>query len=126
MTLNVALWLVQILLAIKFISVAYTHGLRQHQPTMAEAMQKMGAYSRPSLYLIASWAFIGSIGLILPVASGSLSWITPAAAVILAIMALFSIIFHINYRHRPNIFASVILFVLTAFVAYGRWVMTPL
>jgi len=39
---------------------------------------------------------------------------------------LFSIIFHIKYRENPKVFAGVILFAMTAFVAYGRWVLVPL
>jgi VIT1/CCC1 family predicted Fe2+/Mn2+ transporter len=126
MKMNIALWIIQIILGIKLITVSYTHGLRQSQPTMQEAIQKMGKFSQPLLYIIAVCTFIGTIGLILPGVLGSSTWITPVAAVILSIMLLFSIFFHIKCREKPKIIVSLILFALAVFVAYGRWVLVPL
>lgn len=39
--MTTALWIIQVILGIKLLSVAYTHGLRQSQPTMQDAIQKM-------------------------------------------------------------------------------------
>jgi len=124
--MNTALWIIQIILGIKLITVSYTHGLRQSQPTMQEAIQKMGNLAQPLLYIIVVCTFIGTIGLILPGFLGSSTWITPVTAIILSIMLLFSIFFHIKCRERPKIFVSVVLFVFAAFIAYGRWVLVPL
>jgi len=123
--MNFILWAIQIILGIKLITVSYTHGLRQAQPTMQDAIQKMGKFSHPFLYIIAVGTFIGTLGLILPGILGSPTWITPVTAVILSIMLLFSIFFHIKYREKPKIFVSVILFAFAALVAYGRWVFVP-
>jgi hypothetical protein len=124
--MNTVLWIIQIILGIKLITVSYTHGLRQSQPTMQEAIRKMGRFSQPLLYLIAVSTFIGTIGLILPGVLKASGWITPVTAAILAIMLLCSIIFHVKCREKPNIFVSVILFAFAAFVAYGRWDLFPL
>jgi hypothetical protein len=126
MNMNTALWIIQIILGIKLITVSYTHGLRQSQSTMQAALQKMGKVSQPLLNMIAICTFIGTLGLILPGVLGSSTWITPVTAVILSVMLLFSIFFHITYREKPKIFVSVILFAFSAFVAYGRWVLVPL
>ena len=48
--MDMALWIIQIILSIKLVTVSYTHGLRQSQPTMQEAIQKMGKFSPPLLY----------------------------------------------------------------------------
>ena len=40
--MNTALWVLQIILAIKLISVSFTHGFRQSLPSMQEAIQKNG------------------------------------------------------------------------------------
>jgi hypothetical protein len=125
MTLNVAIWIIQIILGIKFITVSYMHSLGQTQPTMQQAIQKMGKLSQPLLYIIAVCTFIGSLGLILPATLGILTWITPVTAVLLSMMMLFAIIFHIKCRENPNIIVSLILGALAAFVAYGRWVLAP-
>jgi len=119
------LWVIQIILGIKLITVSYTHGLRQSQPTMQGAVQKMGKFSQPILVIIAVCTFIGTLGLILRGVLGLTTWITPVTAVILSIMLLFSIFFHINYREKPKVFVSLVLFAFSAFVAYGRWVLVP-
>ena len=123
--MNIVLWLVQIILAIKLLTVSYTHGLRQSQPTMQAAIQKFGKYSPTLLYTIAVCTFIGTIALILPGVIGASTWITPVTAAILAIMLLFSIYFHIKSRQKPKIFVSAVLFAFAAFVVYGRWVLVP-
>lgn len=123
--MNIALWVVQVILGIKLITVSYTHGLRQSQPTMQEAIQKMGRLSRPLLYLVAACTFLGAVGLILPGVLRSSMWITPLVAAILSIMLLVSLFFHIRVREKPKVFVSLILFAFAAFVAYGRWVLAP-
>lgn len=123
--MNIAVWIIQIILGIKLITVSYTHGLRQSQPTMQETIHKMGKFSPPLLYLIAVCTFIGTLGLILPGLLGWSTWITPVTAAIMAMMLLFSIFFHLKSREKPKFFVSVILFAFAVFVAYGRWVLFP-
>jgi hypothetical protein len=124
--MNIVLWVLQIALAIKFISVAFTHGLRADQPKMQEAIERMGVAARPLLIAAAVDTFVCAIGLVLPAASGILPWLTPWAAAALAVAMLFAIGLHILSRETPNTWASAILFALAAFVAYGRWVLAPL
>lgn len=125
MNINIVLWVIQIILAIKLITVSYTHGLRQSQPTVQEAIQKMGRFSKPLLYTAALCTFIGTVGLILPGVLGLSNRITSVTALILSIMLLVSILFHIKSREKPKIFVSIVLFIFAAFVAYGRWVLVP-
>jgi len=124
MKMNIVLWFIQIILGIKLITVSYTHGIRQNQPTMQVAIQKMGKLSQPLLQIIAICTFIGSIGLMLPGILGLSTRITSVTAAILSILLLISIFFHIKCREKPNIFVSVILFAFAAFIAYGRWVIS--
>ena len=126
MNINTALWVIQIILGIKMLDVSYTHGLRQSQSAMQEAIQKIGRFSQSLLYIISACTFIGTIGLILPGVLGLSTWITPVTAVILSAMLLFSIIFHLKGRKKPQIFVSAILFAFAVFVAYGRWAIIPL
>jgi hypothetical protein len=123
--MNVILWALQIILAIKFVSVAYTHGLRPNPTKLQRGRQRLGAAARPLLTLIALGAFLGGVSLILPAATGILTWLTPWSAALLALMMLAAIGFHITCREKPNHAPSFILFALAAFVAYGRWVIAP-
>jgi hypothetical protein len=124
--INSILWFLQAILSIKFLSVAYSHGIRQDQSKMQQGIQKMGHWARPVLYFVAAILLLSSAGLILPAASGVHAWITPFIAAVLAGLMLLSILFHLQCREKPNILPSLILFALAAVVAYGRWILAPL
>ena len=124
--MNILLWIIQIILAIKLITVTFSHGFGQSGSTMQAAIQKMGSLSRPLLYIVALATFLGTIGLILPEVLGSPAWITPLTSGILSVVLLISLFFHIKFREKPQVFVSIVLFVLAAFVAYGRRVLLPI
>ena len=125
--MNIALWLVQIILALKFVSTAYTHGLRPNPAKMQRGRQRLGAAARPLLMAAALGVFLGAVGLILPAATGILAWLTPWSAALLALMMVAALGFHVVCREgRLSIVAGLILFVLAATVAVGRWVIAPL
>jgi hypothetical protein len=86
----------------------------------------MGAVTRPLLATIALCAILGGAGLILPAATGILTWLTPLAAALLAVMMLLAVGFHLACRETPKIVVGLVLFALAVFVAYGRWVIAPL
>jgi hypothetical protein len=124
--MNVFLWLLQAALGIKFLSVAYSHGLRQGREKMKQGILRIGASARPLLYGIAACTFLGGIGLIFPAAVRVPVWLTPVAAGLLAFLMLLSIAGHIACREQPKIWVSLVLFILAAFLAYGRWALIPL
>ena len=124
--MNIVLWVLQIVLALKFFSTAYTHGLRADQAKMERGKQRFGAMARPLLTFIALCTLLGGAGLILPAALGILTWLTPLAAALLALMMLGAIKFHVSCCEKPKIAVDLVLFALAAFVAYGRWVIAPL
>jgi len=123
--MNVLLWALQIVLALKFVSVTFTHGVRPDETKMQRGKQRLGAWARPLLTLIALGALLGGVSLILPAATGILTWLTPWAAALLALMMLFAVGFHVACRESPNIVVSLVLCALAAFLAYGRWVIAP-
>jgi VIT1/CCC1 family predicted Fe2+/Mn2+ transporter len=123
--MNVLLWALQIVLALKFVSVTISHGLRPDETKMQRGRQRLGVFAGPLLALSAVGAFLGGVGVVLPAATGFLPWLTPWSAALLAVMMVFAAGFHIACRESPKIWVSVILCVLAAFVAYGRWVIAP-
>ena len=120
--MNVILWALQIVLAVKLVSVTYTHGIRPDQTKMQRGIQRLGTAARPLLSLIALCALLGAAGLILPAATGILTWLTPWAAALVAVMMLLAIGFHLSCRDSPRAVVGLILCALAAIVAYGRWV----
>jgi hypothetical protein len=123
---NTILWVLQIALSLKYASVAYTHGLRRDSDKMQPGTDRLGRAALPLLALVALSALLGSVGLILPAATGVLAWLTSWAAALLALMMLVAIGLHAACRETPKLVIGVVLFALTAFVAYGRWVLAPL
>ncbi len=124
--MDTVLWILQAILAVKCLSSAFIHGLRQDKSSVQQAVQRMGSAARPLLALAALLMLAAALGLILPGVLRVFPWITPLAAAALAVMLLASIPLHIKSRDRPMVFVSAILFILSALVAYGRWVMAPL
>ena len=123
--MNTGFWIVQIALCLKCVSVAYTHGFRRDQAKWQQGMQRMGAAARPLLTLIAVLVLLGGIGLVLPAATGILTWLTPLSAAVLAVMMLVAVGLHVRCRETPNVAAGLALFAMAALLAYGRWVIAP-
>jgi hypothetical protein len=123
--MHIVLWAVQIALALKTVSVTYTHAVRPVHPEMQRGMQRFGTATRPLLIVIGVCAFLAAVGLVLPAATGILAWLTPWAAALLALMMLLATGFHVMCRENPRIAVSLVIFVLAAVVAYGRWVIAP-
>lgn len=123
--MNTLLWIIQVILSIKLITITYTHGLRQGMPTMQEAIPRLGKAARPLLTLAAVGTLLGVLGLLLPGVTELPGVITPVSACVMAVMLSVSVLFHLKSRDKPKIFVSVVLFAFAAFVAYGRWALSP-
>jgi len=124
--MNIVLWVLQVVLAVKFLSVAYTHGLRPDPAKMQRGNQRFGAAARPLLIVIALAVSLCAVVLVLPAATGAAAWLAPWSAALLAVMMLAALGFHLACRENPKSVVSLVLFALAAFVAYGRWVIAPL
>ncbi len=121
--MDIVLWIVQAIISIKLLSVAFTHGVQHPKKEMEQAIQNMGRAAKPVLIGTAILVFLGCIGLVLPGVISKLLWLTPIIALILAVFMLVAIFFHIRCREKPKIFASIILFTLSVGVAIGRWLL---
>jgi VIT1/CCC1 family predicted Fe2+/Mn2+ transporter len=123
--MNIVLWILQIALCVKLLSTAYTHGLRVDEAKMQQGKQRLGGAARPLLILASLCAFLGGVALILPAATGMLAWLTPLAAALVALMMLLAMGLHAVCHGARTIVFGLVIFVLAAFVAYGRWVLAP-
>jgi hypothetical protein len=124
--MNIVLWVLQIVLAVKFLSAGFTHGLRPDPAKMERGNRRFGAAARPLLIVIAIAVSLCALGLVLPAVIGSATWLVPWSAALLAAMMLGAAGLHLACRETPKTVVSLILFALAAFVAYGRWVIAPL
>ena len=119
--MNIALWILQVILAIKLFTVTLDHGLIPTKPGIRDARQKMGRSGGWWLGLAAAGSLLGALGLLLPGLLGLDGRIISYAALgVVGLLAL-SIPLHLRSREKPKIFVSLVLAAFALFVAYGRW-----
>jgi len=117
--MNVALWIVQGLLALAFIG-AGAMKLFAYEKYKAQAEKKGQAVVTRGLATFIGIAEIaGALGIVLPTATNTAPWLSPLAAVGLATIMLLAIVFHVR-RHESPV-APIILFLLAAFAVFGRF-----
>lgn len=125
MKLNAMLWVLQFILALKFVTLAVSHGLQHDKPVMQPAIQRMGAFIRPLLRGIALLMLLCAAGLVLPAFVDGAERLAPLSAAALTAMMAVSLFLHRKSRENPLLGADLILLALCAFTAYGRWFLVP-
>lgn len=117
--MNIALWIIQGLLAVLF-TMAGGMKLTQPKEQLAARMGWVNDFSAGTVKLIGGLELLGAIGLIAPVLTGILPWLTPLAALGLVLTMIGAAITHLRRGENQGIIANVVLLLLAAFVAYGR------
>ena len=74
---------------------------------------------------IGIFEILGGLGLILPVATGIYPWLTPVAAVVLALLQFMAAWYYVARGEKSEVFSNVLLLILLAIVAYIRWPLMP-
>lgn len=120
-TLDFWLWAAAILLALAYLAAG---GMKSvcPIPDLAKALNGWPAdYPRLTRF-IGIVEVLGAIGLILPLATGILPWLTPLAAIGLSIIQVLAIGFHARRGETAKtLVANLVLLALSVFVAWGRW-----
>lgn len=122
--MNIALWIVQVLLALAFLAAG---SMKATQPigTLKKRMSWVGHTTPTIVRVVGILEILGAIGLILPAVTGILPWLVPIAALGLVLTMLGAIIVHIGLKENTQSMAPLILLLLAAFIAFGRF-MVPL
>ncbi len=118
--MNIALWVVQVLLALVFLMAGSMKALKP-KAELAEKMEWVNDYSDNTVKLIGVLEILGAIGVVLPAATGILPWLTPLAAVGLVLTMIGAAITHARMGDFPGMGPSIVFLVLSLFVAYGRF-----
>ena len=118
--MNVALWIIQIVLAAAFL-IAGTTKVLTPKEKLRERMAWVDDFSQTSVRLIGTAEILGALGLILPAATGIAPILTPIAAVGLIIIMIGAAITHVRRREPAIVPVNVVLLVLAAIVAWGRF-----
>lgn len=119
--MNIALWIIQVLLALLFL---FAGAMKLIMPI--EEMTKQMPVAIPGLFLrfIGVCEVLGGLGLILPGLLRIKTWLTPLAAVSLVILMIGAMAFSLMIGVTAAI-PALVTGILAAFVAYGRWRLTP-
>ena len=123
--LHVTLWVVQGLLAVFFVMVGYSHGLMPYDQVAQQATWMNDVPGWLGRF-IGYAELAGGLGLIIPAATRIEPWLTPLAALGLAIIMLLAILFHIVRGEASVIWMHTALAALALFVAWGRWRTAPI
>jgi uncharacterized membrane protein YphA (DoxX/SURF4 family) len=124
--MNIALWIVQILLALAFLMAGSAKATQSKEKLLERGMKYVEDFSLNTVRLIGALELAGAIGLVLPALTRILPWLTPLAAVGLALAMIGAALTHLRRSEYSAITINTILFALAAFVAYGRFVLIPL
>ena len=115
--LNLVLWSVQGFLALFFLAVGAPK-------LIGRGLERWTGFSdlpRAQVVFTGIMEVLGAAGLILPMATGILPWLTPLAAVGLAIIVLMASGFHQRANERLAALETGLWASIAAVVAIGRW-----
>ncbi len=123
--MNIALWVVQAILAITFLLWGTMLVLR---PTDTSHGNWQVNFTVGQRRLFGLLLLLGGLGLVLPAATRILTWLTPLAAIGLVIFMGGVVAAQLIRRwdDRNAVILFVVVFLLSAFVAYGRYLLVPI
>ena len=120
--MNVALWIAQGLLAAMYLMAGTmkTFQVEKVMPTMTWTQGRSDEFVR----FVGISEILGAVGLVLPMVTGILPWLTPIGAMGLAVIQLLAIFTeHLPKKEFNIIPVNVILLGLAIFVVSGRWIL---
>jgi uncharacterized membrane protein len=122
--MGIALWEDQALLAVAFLGAGAIK-LSQPKEKLANNMAWVEDFSQGTVRLIGTLEVLGAIGLVVPALTGIFPWLTPLAALGLAVLMIGAALTHLRRTEYGNIAVNVVLLILAAFVVYGRFFVLP-
>ena len=118
--MNYALWTAQAILAVVFLVTGFQK-LTQPIGKLVKSMEWVKTTPTALVRLLGLAEVLGALGLVLPTVTGILPWLTPLAAVGCAIVMLGASAHHASRHEYKKLGFTLVLFLLAAFVAYGRF-----
>lgn len=118
--MNIALWIVQILLAILFLMAGSKKAFQTEQAK--NSMDWAKNVSNGKFVAIGVAEILGAIGLVLPWALDIVPILTPLAAVGLALIMIFAAMLHAKRKENKSVMSNIIILVLALIVVIGRFI----
>jgi uncharacterized membrane protein YphA (DoxX/SURF4 family) len=123
--MNIALWIIQILVAVAFALAGFMKVSRPYAQLNAR-MSWTKNFSPAAVRAIGALELLGAIGLILPPLTHILPWLAVVAAGGLTLTMIGAMVEHARHGDFGRIQPSVVLFVLALFLFVGRLAWAPL
>jgi uncharacterized membrane protein YphA (DoxX/SURF4 family) len=119
--MNVALWIVQGVLAAFFGAGGVVKATRDRKRLFDDGMTWVEDFSAGGVKAIAVLEVLAAIGLILPAVTGIAPVLTPMAAVGLGLLMAGAAVVHFRRGEIPYIGVTLALMAVALFVAWGRF-----
>ncbi|TDW98640.1 DoxX family protein [Kribbella sp. VKM Ac-2566] len=116
-TLNVVLWIAQGFLALFF----FAGGVPKVVGRGIDRWTGFSDLPRAQVILVGVTEVLAAAGLVLPKATGVLPWLTPLAAIGLAVIGLMAAGFHVRFNEHLNVLETSLLASIGGVIAIGRW-----
>lgn len=116
----IALWVVQVMLALMFAMAGFSK-VSKSKDELAPRMAYVEDFSPSAIRLIGALELVGAVGLVAPLLLGMGPVLTAWAGVGLALVMIGAIATHARRNESKAIPMNVVLLVLAAFVALGRF-----
>ena len=118
-SLNTWLWVAQILLALLFGWAGY---MKTFRPISSLAPMMGWAPEMPRLTrFIGVMELLGALGMLLPIPTGILPWLTPLAAIGFVIIQVLAIGLHLRRGEARVLPMNIVILALSVFVVWGRF-----
>ena len=123
--LHITLWIAQVILAAMFLMSGFMK-LSQPIDQLSKMLPWAAQVPEALVRFIGVAEVLGAVGLILPSQLRIQPKLTAIAAVGLALVMLFAVVFHISRGETPMIGMNFILIAIAAFIAWGRFKKAPI
>jgi uncharacterized membrane protein YphA (DoxX/SURF4 family) len=119
--MNLALWIVAIVLAVVFTGSGLLKELVPKDKLVTAGQGWAQDYSQTNIRLIGLAEILGAIGLVLPAAVHIAPILVPLAAVGLVLVMVGAAVVHARRNETMNVAVNLVLIALAIFVAWGRF-----
>jgi hypothetical protein len=118
---NIALWIVQGLLALVFGGSGVVKATRDRKRLFDDGITWVEDFPEAAVKAIGVLELLAAVGLVLPALTGIAPLLTPCAAVGIGLLMAGAGVVHFRRREFAFIGVIAVLFVAAAFVAWGRF-----
>jgi uncharacterized membrane protein len=118
---NIALWIVQGLLALVFGASGVVKATRDRKRLFDDGITWVEDFPAPAVRAIGVLEILADVGLVLPAVTGIAPVLTPLAAVGIALLMAGAAVVHARRGEIAFLGVIAVLFLAAAFIAWGRF-----